>query len=323
MLNNFPPLHPAVIHFPVALLLLAGLCGLISLFVKREFWKDITLKALVAGVIFTPIAVVTGFIEEQKMLHGGVDETLTLHKYNGMALLFFFQILLAWFWLRKNIPGKKEYVAWVICLLLGSGLVLLQGYLGGELVFTKGMGVKPVEENMTSGSGGHDGGGKKSEGDDMKGMKGMDKKEGNDGAKQRDEGGKQNEGDDMKDMEGMDTSKSKNNYIIYGDFYQYNTMDKNNMKDKKDMKGMDNMKNKKDMKGMDNMQDNNDMKGMDNMKDKKGMKDMEGMDNMKGKDDMKDMNGMENMKGMNMKSPPDTFKFEDNNPARKAKKKIK
>ncbi len=158
MFSYFPPLHPLIVHFSVALLLLAGLFGFISLFVKRGFWKDLTLKSLVVGVIFAPIAVVTGLIEEQTMKHAGIDEMLLAHKYNGMAVLFFFQILLAWFWLRKNIPGKKEYTTWVICLLLGTSMVLLQGYLGGKLVFEKGMGVKPVEEAISSQPGDNHGG---------------------------------------------------------------------------------------------------------------------------------------------------------------------
>jgi hypothetical protein len=46
---------------------------------------------------------------------------------------------------------------------------------------------------------------------------------------------------------------------------------------------------------------------------------MKGMDDMKDMD-KKDMKGM-NMPGMNMQTNPmDTFKFEDNNPARKKSK---
>ncbi|HEV8081234.1 MAG TPA: DUF2231 domain-containing protein [Chitinophagaceae bacterium] len=287
MFSNFPPLHSAIIHFPIALLLLAGVFGAISLFAKREFWKDLAFKSLLVGVIFTPFAVITGLIDEQKMGHDSVDPMLSFHKYNGLALMFFYQILAIWFWLRKKLPGNREYLAWVICLFLGSGMVMLQGYLGGEMVFTKGMSVKPVEE---SGMGHH--GGKMEIKDSSK------TGHGHDGEDKHDEGSmKDMKGMDNKDMKGMDNMK--------------------NMKgmDKKDMKGMDNMKDmkgmdKKDMKGM----DDKDMKGMGNMKnmpgmDKKDMKGMEGMDNMKG------MKGMENMKGMKGMKLIDNTKPYDNNPA--------
>lgn len=228
MLFSFPPLHPVIIHFPIAMLLLAGVFGAISLFRKREFWKDLAFKSLLVGVIFTPFAVITGLIDEQKMGHDTVDPMLSFHKYNGLALMFFYQILALWFWLRKKLPGKGEYLAWVICLFLGSGMVMLQGYLGGEMVYTKGMGVKPVEE---SGMGHH--GGKMEM--DSSSKKNEDHK---------DDGHGHDEGS-MKDMKGMDMKE----------------MDKKDMKgmDKKDMKGMDNMKGMKGMKLLDNTKpyDNN------------------------------------------------------------------
>lgn len=298
MSASLPLLHPIVVHFAVALLVLAGLFSFLSLFAKREFWKDLSLKALVVGCIFSPIAVVTGLIEEQKMQHDGVDKMLMLHKFNGLAVLFFFLLLLTWYWLRKQIPQKKEYFAWVASMIIGTCMVLLQGYLGGELVFTKGMGLKPVEEAMGSQSG-HDGGGNQQAGghdmkdkedpgkdkgkDDMKDMKGMDSKKGK---------------DDMKEMSNSDV---KDTYIINGNFYQYNMKDKDNVND---MKNMDNSKGKDDIK---------EMKGMDSKNGKDDMKDMKNMDNKKGKDEMK---------GMNMNNPLDTFKFKDNNPAyTKSKKK--
>lgn len=311
MLKDFPPLHPAIVHFPIALLLLAGLFGAISLFVKREFWKDLAFKSLLIGVIFTPFAVLTGLIDEQKMAHDSVDQTLLIHKYNGLVLMFFYQILIVWFWLRKKLPGNKEYTAWVFCLLLGSGMVLLQGYLGGEMVFTKGMGVKPVEESgMGHGGGemnmndssktdhGHDGKDDHKEGSmkdmDKKDMKGMDKKEMK----------------EMKDMDNMESMKGKNMKSMKG-------MDnKKGMGNMKEMKGMDNMK---DMKRMDK-KDMKDMPGMDTMKNMKGSDNMKDMKNMPGMDSTMKMGDMKNM-NMPMKSAMDTFRFPDNNPASKKSKK--
>ena len=155
-------LHPAIVHFPIAMLLLAGLFGGISLFVKREFWKDLMLKCFVIGLIFAPIAVITGIIEELHIKHdAAIHELLIKHKYNGFVILSFFLVLKFWFWFRRKVMGNKEYLFWVICLLLGSMLVLYQGYTGGEMVFGKGAGVKPMEHvfesEEESGSGHHHG----------------------------------------------------------------------------------------------------------------------------------------------------------------------
>lgn len=173
MFSDFPPLHPAIVHFPVSLFLLAGLFGFISLFIKREFWKGLVLKSLIGGIIFSPIAVVTGMIEEQSLEHTeAVHEILQIHKYSGLTILFFFQILVVWYWLRRLLMGNKEYIFWVGCLLLGSALVLFQGYLGGKMVFEEGAGVKsmelPVESSKKNGDGHQHNGEKESMGDQKK-----------------------------------------------------------------------------------------------------------------------------------------------------------
>ncbi len=232
-------LHPAIIHFPIALLLLCALFGLASLLGKRDMWKGLAFKALLGGVITAPLAVVTGFMEMQAMHHESTDPMLTYHKYNGIAITLFFSALLLWYWLRKGITGNREYLIWVMCLLAGSGLVLLQGYLGGEMVYAKGMGVKPVEDSgMGHGGASH---------------------------------GSGNE---------QHSESSAQNHSQHSD----DTMKKENDKDmpKQDHEQMDQSKMDHHMK-----------KGSEKK--------------------------MKEMPGMPMKSVPDTFKFEDNNPNKRKK----
>jgi uncharacterized membrane protein len=216
MLFSVPPLHPALVHFPIALLLLAGVFGILSLFSKRDFWKNLAVKSLVGGVIFFPLVVITGLIEEQNLEHNeAIHELLLIHKYLGISALFYYQIVLLWYWLRKKIAGNKEYIAWVLTLSLGSLLMGYQGYLGGEMVFKYGAGVKTMETGMKE-TGGHD-----------HGMENMDMNDSSKTNEEHKDDGHGHEDSSMKDMKGMDNMEGKNN--------------KNNMKgmDKKDMKGMD------------------------------------------------------------------------------------
>ena len=145
-------LHPAVVHFPIALLLLAGVFGILSLFGKKEFWKDLMLKFLIIGVIFSPIAVLTGVVEVLHLKHNeAIHKLLTIHQYNGFAILGLYLVLIAWYWIRRNVMSNTEYVPFVFCLFLGCILLLFQGYLGGEMVFGQGAGVKPMEMMMEGG----------------------------------------------------------------------------------------------------------------------------------------------------------------------------
>ena len=142
-------LHPAIVHFPVALISIAALFAVISLFRKNDFFKVATFWNLLFGVIGAMAAVFTGLIEEQNLLHNEeVHKILVKHKLNGFAIMILSQILLTWYWVRKNKIGKKEYALWALLLVISSVMIIYQGFLGGRMVFDKGAGVKPVELKM-------------------------------------------------------------------------------------------------------------------------------------------------------------------------------
>ena len=100
------------------------------------------------------LAVISGLIEEDNLKHNdAIHKILILHKYNGLAILFFFSGIVIWYWLRRKIMSSKEYAGWAIGVFIGSVLMLWQGYLGGEMVYNHGAGVKPMEFMMESDKG--------------------------------------------------------------------------------------------------------------------------------------------------------------------------
>ncbi|MFN4315323.1 MAG: DUF2231 domain-containing protein [Chitinophagaceae bacterium] len=142
-------LHPAIVHFPIALIAIAALFAVLSLFFKKEFFKVAAFWNLLLGVAFAIAAVLTGFIEEQTLVHNDeIHQTLVKHKFTGFGILIFSFILLTWGWVRKNRFRKGEYAAWAFLLVLGTAAVFYQGYLGGKMVFEQGAGVKPMEQYM-------------------------------------------------------------------------------------------------------------------------------------------------------------------------------
>jgi uncharacterized membrane protein len=161
-------LHPAIVHFPVALLSTAALFAVISLFRKNDFFKRAAFWNLFLEVIGAIAAVLTGLIEEQNLIHNEeIHQILIKHKFTGFAIMILSQILLTWYWVRKNKFGRKEYVLWVLFLVIGTAMIIYQGFLGGRMVFEEGAGVKPMELQMQkegesagshshSNSGGHD-----------------------------------------------------------------------------------------------------------------------------------------------------------------------
>jgi uncharacterized membrane protein len=148
-------LHPAIVHFPIALLCTAVLFASLSLFVKKEIFKQITFWNLILGVAGTIAAAISGLMEEGTFIHNEqIHELLVKHKFNGITILVVFLSMLVWLWMRKNKMGNKEYTTWVVCSFLALGLIFYQGFLGGEMVFEQGAGVKPMEQQLQKSEGG-------------------------------------------------------------------------------------------------------------------------------------------------------------------------
>jgi len=142
-------LHPAIVHFPIAFLAVAGVLAIVSLFTKREILKGWILKSLVAGLTLLPAAIIAGLVEQNQITHNdAIHSVLTIHKFTGLAIFLLYTVLTVWLWKRKDAMNSNAYVAFVLCLLVGTGLVLYQGYLGGKMVFELGAGVKPMEKYM-------------------------------------------------------------------------------------------------------------------------------------------------------------------------------
>ena|SRR5687768_6628581 len=142
-------LHPAIVHFPIALISVAAIFAVLSLFRNKDIFRRIAFWNLLIGTLGALAAVLTGLIELKHLVHDDAIHTiLEKHEFTGFAILILSIAILTWFWIRKNKFGKKEYSVWVLFLVLGLAMVSYQGYLGGRMVFEKGAGVKPMESQL-------------------------------------------------------------------------------------------------------------------------------------------------------------------------------
>lgn len=140
-------IHPIVVHFPIALLVLAGLIYVLPIkkFFPRLAWNDIARFLLVIGFIGGVAAHITGETAEE--LIRPQEDLVEAHATFAAVTLWSFGILLA-SELLVLLPGRfREVVVYKkIVLILGNrfvqgvlalaGLVavFLTGLLGGVLV---------------------------------------------------------------------------------------------------------------------------------------------------------------------------------------------
>ena len=119
-------LHPATVHFPIALFLMAALTELFVLSRRtpeREAAVEIMLYGAAAGGV---LAVLFGWIHTG--LWFGGDTIMQLHRWNGMLIAV---LGLAAAWVAHRRPRSRLGLR--LLLFPIAALLIIQGFVGGEL----------------------------------------------------------------------------------------------------------------------------------------------------------------------------------------------
>lgn len=136
--------HPAVVHFPIALLLLNLALTFAYLRWSDPFYDRAAYGSLTLGWWAAFAAIVTGTLEVALMWP--LDSTslgwINAHAASSLALLVVYgQALLR----RRRDPqilngaGRRAYIR---LLVVGAVLVFVSGWIGGHLVYSLGVGVR-------------------------------------------------------------------------------------------------------------------------------------------------------------------------------------
>lgn len=146
MTYEIPVLHPVLVHFPIAFLLLAALTALAWLGRGTRFWRDVTLILLAAGFIGGIGAYVTGDAAEERAEAKPQVRQLSA-QHESAALLTLMASGLALFVLAayqgasrrllrgsdKDLPMVRVVVA--VLAVASAVLVARTGHLGGLMVW--------------------------------------------------------------------------------------------------------------------------------------------------------------------------------------------
>ncbi len=135
-----PPLHPLVVHFPIALLWAAAVLALFSVADPKRFASACHL--LYAGSITALAALASGLYFEEYVPHqhgGSINDIMELHEDLGIAITISAWILsaLSWHFTKTcGIRGRKWLTTGMVILAL---LVAFSSHLGGLLVHRFGV----------------------------------------------------------------------------------------------------------------------------------------------------------------------------------------
>ena len=147
---NLPPIHPVIVHFPVALIISAFALDLLGLIFRSQRIRAAAFPVLALATLAAIVGVATGHLAEYQLKVKsdeiirliGIHETLATAALGAIVVALIFRSLAEY---RKNIEGILGQIAF-IAMLVATILVGAAGYFGGEMVFSKGAGTAFYEK---------------------------------------------------------------------------------------------------------------------------------------------------------------------------------
>jgi uncharacterized membrane protein len=127
-------MHPAVAHFPIALLMVAALVESWSVIRRQRKPMNTTLICLCIGAAAAVVASVLGWANADAS--GETGDTFNLHKWLGIAVAGVAVVTLVMSFIvhRRETPGAGLVWGYRGGVFVGAALVGLVGSLGGKLV---------------------------------------------------------------------------------------------------------------------------------------------------------------------------------------------
>ena len=133
-------LHPMVVHFPIALFIVAFVFEVIGLLLKKEVFHKAAICMFVTASLITPLVLRTGIWEAAKL--GIRHPLLDQHRQYADRLMWFSLMSLPLLWLIKTEFRKYFRIILILCLMVTAGLVSITADKGGAMVYEYGVGVE-------------------------------------------------------------------------------------------------------------------------------------------------------------------------------------
>lgn len=138
--------HPIAVHFAIALTLFGFMMDWLGSVRGQIHTQQLGRTCFLAGVVALGGAVVSGWVEHTlprpvSVFDEQMQNVFFWHEYLGYGLFALFLVLTV---IRLHIQARLP-TAFVLLGMLGLVGLVIQGYLGGELVYRYGAGVRAVQ----------------------------------------------------------------------------------------------------------------------------------------------------------------------------------
>ncbi len=139
-------LHPAAVHFAVALLIIAVLLDVLGAVFRKPALHSAAFFNLLFAGLFSVVTVGAGMAAEIRLLISPeTHQILDTHKLLGFSTLGGVMLLLVWrLGLRGRFP-RRAAIVYLAAAITTAGLATATGYFGAELVYVRGVAVQAID----------------------------------------------------------------------------------------------------------------------------------------------------------------------------------
>jgi uncharacterized membrane protein/mono/diheme cytochrome c family protein len=134
LLDYLGRFHPATVHFPIALLIVAAVGEWLGILCKRPRWRDAACDCLVLGAVAAVAAAPLGWFNAMFAGYSGSSaDTLLLHRWFGVGTAAW-AVMTAAIVVIGRVRQSNAMRRWgAIAILIGAIVVSITGHLGGKL----------------------------------------------------------------------------------------------------------------------------------------------------------------------------------------------
>jgi uncharacterized membrane protein len=135
------PLHPMVVGVPIGLWVFALVCDVVHALNGNGVWQSVGTYCIAGGIVGAILAAAPGLIDYFSIDEAEMRRIANLHLAVNLGAVVLFAINL---WLRFRLPADSFLP--LVLSIAGVLAMGVGGWLGGEMVYVKGMAVEAVDE---------------------------------------------------------------------------------------------------------------------------------------------------------------------------------
>lgn len=143
-------IHPITVHFTTALFVMSVVFEVFGWILKKDALKNAGWWNLLFASLAAITSVITGLYAVATTPHNEtIHEMIKIHRMLGYIVLAGIILLFLWrtFVLKKWM--NKSWQAYLVVGVLILAVMVVGAYYGGEMVYTHGMGIKPLMGTMS------------------------------------------------------------------------------------------------------------------------------------------------------------------------------